>query len=160
MGPGMLTGPAGMAGMQPAGRMPSMPPPPSAPPEMQSPPSPGGVNANTIVSSPLADQVSGPLMQQQQAAQESKLIHGVVIPIIQKIANGKQASDPKGAAELFNMLGKLVKAVPPVQPPPVGPGGPMAAAKGLPSGPPSMGSAPPAPAGPGGSPLSGSMGGM
>jgi hypothetical protein len=167
MGLGLM-GPAGMAGpMQPAGRMPSPPPMPGPPPSMLPPgmargPAPGNVDSRTIISSPLADQLSGPMMQQQALAQESKLIHTVVIPIIQKIANRKQDVDPKGSAELFAMLGKLVKAVPPVSPPPMTPGGMTQAAGALPQpgGPPQMGGGPPPPAGPAGPPLSGPMSGM
>jgi hypothetical protein len=103
------------------------------------------------------------MMERQAMAQEANLIHKVVIPIIQKIANRKQGADPKGSAELFAMLGKLVKAVPPVQRPPTSMGGMQAAAKGLPSqasGPPPMGGSPPPPVGGTGQPLSGPMAGM
>jgi hypothetical protein len=147
-----IMGPAGMAGpMQAAGRM--------ASPEVIQRPSPGNIDSRTILASPLADQMAGPMMQQQQMASESKLMHGVVIPIIQKIANRKQDSDPKGAAELFSILSKLVKAVPPVTPPPTSPGGMATAAGALPQpgGPPAMGGGPPPPVGGTGSPLSGPM---
>jgi len=163
-GPGLM-GPAGMAGpMQPAGRMPSPPamPPPMASPETFQRPAPGNVDSRTILASPLADQLSGPMMQQQAMMQEAKLIHTVVIPIIQKIANRKQDTDPKGSAELFVMLGKLVKAVPPVRPPPTTFGGMQGAAQGLPQpgGPPPMGGGPPPPVSGTGQPLSGPMTGM
>jgi hypothetical protein len=157
-----LMGPAGMAGpMQAAGRM-ATPPPPMASPETRQAPAPGNVDSRTILSSPLADQMSGPMMQQQVLAQESKMMTSLVMPIIQRIADRKKETDPKGSAELYKILGQLVKAVPPVAMPPTSPGGMARAAQGLPQpgGPPAMGGGPPPPAGPAGPPLSGPMPGM
>jgi hypothetical protein len=157
-----MMGPGGMAGpMQPAGRMPSMPPSLSSPSTVQHP-SPGNVDSRTILASPLADQMAGPMMQQQVLAQESKLIQGLVLPILMKIANRKKETDPKGSADMFKMIADLVKTNPPVTPPPTAAGGMASAASGLPQpgGPPSSGGSPPPPVGGTGSPLSGPMPGM
>lgn len=157
-----MMGPAGMAGpMQAAGRMPS-PPPSLASPETVQRAAPGNVDSRTILSSPLADQMAGPMMAQQQQAQNSKMIHGLVIPILQKIANQTRESDPKGAATLFKNVADLTQKFPPVQMPPTSPGGMAHAAQGMPQpgSPPLMGGGPPPPAGPAGPPLSGPMPGM
>jgi hypothetical protein len=139
--------------------MPS-PPPPMSSPEMSHPPEPGNVDSRTILSSPLADQMSGPMMLQQVQAQEAKMMQGLVMPIIQKIADRKRDTDPKGAAELYAILGKLIKVVPPVAAPPTSPGGMTRAAGALPAGPLLQGGGPPPPVGGTGPPLSGPMPGM
>jgi hypothetical protein len=141
-----------------------MPPTPLslASPETVQRPEPGNVDSRTIIASPLADQISGPMMQQQQQAQESNLIQKVVMPILQRIAERKKSTDPKGSSELYKMISSLVKAIPPVAPPNMSPGGMtrMAGALPQPGGPPMMGGSPPPPVGGTGSPLSGPMAGM
>lgn len=152
-GPGMMPG-GSMGGLAPAGRM--------ASPETFQRPAPGNVDSRTLLSSPLADRISGPLMQQQVMAQQAKMMHQMAVPIIMQIARSRQESDPKSSSKLFKIVGDLVAAVPPVQPPPTSPGGMARATAGMPmpGGQPGMGGPPPPVAGTAGSTLSGPMGAM
>ena len=146
----------GMGGpLSPAGRM--------APPEMTERPAPGNVDSRTLISSPLADRIGGPLMEQQEMAKEAQMLHKMAVPVILQIARRRQERDPKSSAKLYKIAGDLVQAVPPVQPPPTSLGGMSRMTGGMPpmpGGAPGGSGAPPAPVPGTGSTLSGPLAGM
>src|SRR5262245_44199726 len=77
-------------------------------PETLMRPQPGGADGRTVLASPLADRVAGPLMQQQQQAQWAKQLT-IARQMIEGVARAMMGTDPKTASELLSVLSKLTK---------------------------------------------------
>jgi hypothetical protein len=109
LAPGGPLGPAGMGGPLAPGRM--------ASPETTMRPVPGGAEGRTVLSSPLADRLGGPLMQQQKMQATSRQFQ-MALQMLRAVADSFRDTDPKMAGKLYNSIGGLMKAFPPVQPAP------------------------------------------
>lgn len=122
---------------------------------------PGGAEGRTVLNSPLAERLGGPLQLQQQQQQLGRMA-GIARQMLQGIARALADTDPKRAAEFETIGAKLLKMIPPSQGAPTSPVGVQGMAQRMPQGGPGPGQmptgTPPPPAG--GSALSGPAAGM
>ena len=147
LGPGGLGGP-----MAPTPRM-------ASPETVMRPPSPSSPDSRTVLASPLADRLGGPLQQQQRMAQLTKMV-GWATKLLGQVANQVMDTSPKQASELKQIEAKLIRWFPPQPGPPTSPAGVQGMAARMPM---SGGGAGPAGAMPpaaGGAPMSGPMPGL
>lgn len=140
-------GPGGMGGPMMPARM--------APPETAQRPMPGGAEGRTVLSSPLAERLGGPLMQAQKMQQIGRIAN-IARMALQSIAKAIQDTNPKMAAEYETMAAKLLRVSPPQPGPPTSPQGVGQMAQQMPAagGGPNPAMPPPAMGGMGGGPLS------
>ncbi len=124
-----------------------------APPETVMRPQPGGVEGRTVMASPLADRLGGPLQMMQQMQQEQRQL-GMMTQMLSVMARNTADQDPKRAADFYRVIADIQKRLMRPSPgPPTSPAGVQGMAGRLPmSGAPGQGGPPPAA---GGAPLSG-----
>jgi hypothetical protein len=111
---------------------------PMAPGRMASPetvmrPMPGQVEGRTVMNSPLAERLGGPLQQMQQLQQQSRMA-GIARTMIDTLSKSFVDSNPKLASELQIMSAKLLKTLPPQPAPPTTPTAVQGVAGQLPMG--------------------------
>src|SRR4249920_4154382 len=102
--------PGGVGPLGPGPGGPPMPPPPMSSPEMDQ----GGAispEVSTILSSPLADRLVGPLMQMQKMGKMAK-VGDAVRGMLKMLAGQMLEMDPKKAATLEQLAAKILTLLP------------------------------------------------